>query len=188
MRNDFSTHNQLWGHNLICQSTYPSPKWGACFSQGRYPKGIFRPRQAFNVSNPWQQCDAQTSTNQFLGLLDTTKIDVIAFAPVACITGVIFAFWEGGGVGRRQAPSGRGASDTRDGGKRLLASFALAVARLTKAKKKIITPVVQAITPGPRLNVEFWKKKKQKTKPTGKKGRPCLLKNKTCFERNEKTV
>ena len=85
-RNDFATHNQLWGHNLICQSTYPSPKWGVCFSQGRYPKGMFRPRQAFNVSSPWPQCHAQSSTKspiQFLGLLDTTEIDVICFAPVA---------------------------------------------------------------------------------------------------------
>ena len=31
------------------------------------------------------------------------------------------------------------------------------------------------------------KNKKQK-KPTGKKRRSCLLKNKTCFERNEETV
>ena len=37
---------------------------------------------------------------------------------------------------------------------------ALAFARLKNAKKK--TPVAQAITPGPRLKVEFMKNKKQK--------------------------
>ena len=61
----------------------------------------------------------------------------------------------------------------------------LAFARLKNAKKK--TPVAQAITPRPRLKVEFMKNKKQ-NKPTGKKRRSCLLKNKTCFERNEETV
>ena len=46
-------------------------------------------------------------------------------------------------------------------GTKLLARFALALARLKNAKKiLIITPVVQAITPGPRLNVEFMTKKK----------------------------
>ena len=31
-------------------------------------------------------------------------------------------------------------------------------------------------------------KNKKQNKPTGKKRRSCLLKNKTCFERNEETV
>ena len=62
----------------------------------------------------------------------------------------------------------------------------LAFARLKNTQKKK-TPVAQAITPGPRLKVEFMKNKKQ-NKPTGKKRRSCLFKNKTCFERNEETV
>ena len=44
---------------------------------------------------------------------------------------------------------------------------------------------MQAITPGPKLKVEFMKKiKKKLDQPTGKKGRPSLLKNKMCFEEN----
>ena len=77
---------------------------------------MFRPGQAFNVSSPWPQCHAQSSTKspiQFLGLLDTTKIDVICFAPVAWITGVIFCFWGGGGGGGGGGEGKRQADEER---------------------------------------------------------------------------
>ena len=48
-------------------------------------------------------------------------------------------------------------SHTQATGEALLARFTLAFARLKNAKK--ITPVMQAITPGLRLKVEFMKKK-----------------------------
>lgn len=85
----------------------------------------------------------------FLGLLDISKIGPMSLTPVAFITGDIFF----GFLGKRDASE---ESHTQTTGEALLARFTLAFARLKNAKK--ITPVMQAITPGPRLKVEFMKK------------------------------
>ena len=60
----------------------------------------------------------------------------------------------------RQARSGRGERDTSDGGSALRS---LRACLRSPEKHQKITPVMQAITPGKRLKVEFiFKKKKRK--------------------------
>ena len=54
-------------------------------------------------------------------------------------------------------------------------------------KRQKITPVIQAITPGQRLKVEFMKKKNREVAQK-QEGKGFSVKNKTYFERNEETV
>ena len=99
------------------------------------------------------QFHAQTSAKYPLGVLDISKIGPMSLTSVAFITGDIFFGFLGQ---QRQAGCERGESHTQATGEALLARFTLAFARLKNAKK--ITPVMQAITLGPRLKVEFMKK------------------------------
>ena len=75
-------------------------------------------------------------------------------------------------------------SHTQATGEALLARFTLAFARLKNAKK--ITPVIQAITPGLRLKVEYMKKKARLAHRQEGKAFLVNKKNKTCFEHNER--
>ena len=96
------------------------------------------------------------SSMLFLGLLDTSKIGSISFNPVACITGDIFSL-----SFRRAKATGKQARRARHmrRWKALLAPRSLRACLRSPEKREKITLVMQAITPGQRLKVEFMKKK-----------------------------
>ena len=83
----------------------------------------------------------------------------------------------------RQMGSGRGERDTSDGGS---APRSLHACLRSPEKRQKITPVIEAITPGQRLKVEFMKKNREVAQK--QEGKGFSVKNKTYFERNEETV
>ena len=91
----------------------------------------------------------------FLGLLDTSKISAISLTVILAVAGMTGDVYSGFLGQLRQARSGRGERDTSDGGS---APRSLHACLRSPEKRQKITPVIQAITPGQRLKVEFMKK------------------------------
>ena len=93
----------------------------------------------------------------------------------------------GGGLGegKRQADEER---QTRATGEEAPRSLRACLRSPDKSEKQKNNARCAGYHSWTKIKCGILEKKKNKTKPTGKKGRPCLLKNKTCFERNEKTV